>query len=115
MKFAEILIEGYGQRIESDLKDLLAAAKSRGLDSVPTELLVSQLASMGHNINSNSIMTMLNGNPFIQSASPESINLKLADGAGVSGDATAKQDNQEKVSQMAQQTADSSIKQDGIV
>lgn len=115
MKLVEILIEGYSQQIESDLQDLLAAAKSRGMDNVPTELLVGQLVSMGHNVNNNSIMTMLNGNPFVQSASPDAVNLKPDDGAGVSGDAEAEQDNEERVSQMAQQAADSSIKQDDIV
>jgi len=114
MKFKEILIEGYSQEIESDLQDLLAASKSRGMQNIPTALLVDQLVSMGHNVNNNSIMVLLGGNPFVQTASPEQVNLKPDDGAGVSGDAEAEQDSEERVSQMAQQTADSSIQQDDI-
>lgn len=114
MKFKEILIEGYSQEIESDLQDLLAASKSRGLTDVPTDVLVSQLVAMGHNVNNNSIMMLLNGNPFVQTATPDQVNLKPDDGAGVTGDAEAEQDSEERVSQMAQQTADSDIKQDDI-
>jgi hypothetical protein len=105
MRFVEILIEGYSDKLESDLQDLLAAAKARGVSEVSTTMLVSQLVDLGHNVNNVSIMSALNGNPFVQTASPEQVNLKPSDRGAVSGDAEARQDNEERVSQMAQNAA----------
>ena len=112
MKFAELIVEGYGEQLEIDLQDLLAAAKGRGVSEVPTEQLVLQLQGMGHNVNINSIMTILNGNPFVQTATPVQVNLTRDDEAGVPGDADAEAQNKERVSQLAQKTADSAIGQD---
>jgi hypothetical protein len=106
MRAIEILVEGYGEQLEVDLQDLLAAAKGRGMSDVPTELLVTQLQAMGHNVNNNSIMSILNGNPFVQTASPEQVNLKPDDVAAQSGDREAEEDNKERVSQMAQNAVD---------
>jgi hypothetical protein len=106
MKAIEILVEGYSEQLEVDLQDLLAAAKGRGLSSVPTNMLVQQLQSMGHNINNSSIMSVLNGNPFVQTATPEQVNLTPDDEAAQSGTPASEEDNQARVSQMAQNAVD---------
>lgn len=109
MRIIELLVEGYSDQLVSDLTDLLATAKGKGLRTLNTPELVSQLKSLGHNVNINSIMTILSGNPFIQTATPTQLVLKTDDGAGVSGDADAASANKERVSQLAQQTAKSDI------
>jgi hypothetical protein len=106
MKIVELLVEGYSEQLEVDLNDLLAAAKGRDAEFVSTDQLVSSLVSMGHNVNSNSIMTVLKGNSFVQSATPDQVQLKRDDEAGVSGDEDSREDNEMRVSQMAQQAVD---------
>lgn len=103
------LLEGYYEQLNSDLTDLLAAAKSRNIDEVPIDQLVSQLLQMGHNVNNHSIMTILNGNPYVQTATPDAVQLKSEDTAAVSGDADAEEDNEDKVSQMALDTANKDL------
>ena len=106
MRIHELLIEGYSEQIMADLQTLLAAAKGNGVTEVSTKQIVQQLIGMGHNVNQNSIMTILTGNPFVQSATPEQIQLKVDDEAGVSGDADAAEDNEARVAQMADQGQD---------
>lgn len=104
MRFVELL-EGYYESLDRDLTDLLAAARARGLETVPIEQVVGQLAAMGHSVDSQSIMGLLNGNPFVQTATPDAIQLKASDEAAVSGDADAEEANADRVSQMAQDAA----------
>lgn len=99
------LLEGYYEELNNDLTDLLAVAKSRGMEDIPLDQLVGQLLQMGHNINQHSIMAILNGNPYVQTATPDAVQLKPEDMAAVSGDAEAEEDNEEKISQMAHDTA----------
>ena len=103
------LLESYSEDLNNDLTDLLAVAKSRNLDEVPVQDIVDRLLAMGHNVNSQSIMTLLNGNPFVQTATPLAIQLKPEDGAAVSGDEEAAENNAEKVSQMAANQAHSDL------
>jgi len=112
MKFVELIVEGYGEQLEIDLQDLLAAAKGRNISEIPTGQLVMQLQGMGHNVNGNSIMTILNGNPYVQTATPELVNLTSDDEAAISGAPDAAEQNRERVAQLAQNTADSSIGND---
>lgn len=103
------LLEGYSEDLVNDLTDLLAVAKSRNMDEVPVQDLVDRLLAMGHNVNQQSIMTILNGNPYVQTATPQAVQLTPDDGAAVSGDAESAENNQEKVSQMAADQADSDL------
>lgn len=103
------LLEGYSEDLVNDLTDLLAVAKSRNMDEVPVQDLVDRLLAMGHNVNRQSIMTILNGNPYVQTATPQAVQLTPDDGAAVSGDAESAENNQEKVSQMAADQADSDL------
>ena len=103
MRAYEILCEdNYVDEIDSALTDLLSSAKAQGVDKISTLKLVQALADMGYNVNIDSIMDVLSGNPFVQSATKDVVDLKGQDDAGVSGDQAAADQNKEAVSQMAQ-------------
>src|SRR6056297_3176390 len=60
MRAIEILSEGEHSTVESDLTDLLIAAKANKLEEVDMEELVDQLNSMGHAVTSDSIVDTMN-------------------------------------------------------
>lgn len=100
----------YVNEIQTALTDLLAASKANDMAEISTELIVQQLNNMGYNVDINSIMDIVGGNPFVQVATKDAITLKGTDDAGVSGDATAAATNQEKVKDMAQKAAAKDMK-----
>lgn len=96
-------MENYTQELEMCLNDLLASAKGRGLDQISTDFLVKQMSDMGYEVNQNSILTLLQNNPFVVSATPDIVDLEQQDAAGVMGDEGTEVDSEDKVDQMAQQ------------
>lgn len=103
MKIKELLIENYTAELETTLNDILAAAKGQGLDNISTDVLVQQMQSMGYEVSVNSIMALLQDNPFVVSATPDSVDLEPVDGAGVMGDEDTSANSEDRVDQMAQQ------------
>lgn len=106
---ARELIEDYNQSLESDLNNLLIAAKGNGLQQVSTNDIVDQLYGMGYSVNVNSILPLLSNNPTVMNATPEMINMTAPEG-GAQGDDTTDQDNTEKVKDLASQSAEKGIK-----
>lgn len=59
MRAWELLTEGEKPDVESDLEDLLIAAKASGLADIEVEDLVDQLNDMGHSVTADSLVTMI--------------------------------------------------------
>lgn len=97
MRAKEILYEDYTQRLESDLNNLLISAKGNGAAEVDTQTLADQLQGMGYSIDVNSLIPMLQNNPAITNATPQSITLTSGDGSP----AGQTQDSASRVSDMA--------------
>src|SRR5215471_20739785 len=98
MRLREILVEDYNSQLQSDLDNLLVGAKASGVDNINPEVVVRQMQKMGYSIDVDSLLTLLQDNPAIENASPESIHL-TQDEAGVSGSA---EETHSKVNTMAQ-------------
>ena len=98
MRAKEILYEDYSQRLDSDLNNLLIGAKGNGAQNINTQDIANQLQGMGYSVDVNSLMAMLQNNPIVTSATPESITLTGPEGAEHAGQT---QDNAARVSDMA--------------
>lgn len=98
MRANEFLFENYNQQLESDLTNLLVAAKANGARNVKTQAIVQQLQGMGYSVDTNSIITLLQGNPVVTNATPQSIILTAPEGAE---GGNAGQDSAARVSDMA--------------
>jgi hypothetical protein len=94
---AKELYEDYNQRLDSDLNNLLIGAKGNGVTSIETNQLASQLQSMGYSVDANSLMSVLQDNPNIMNATPESITLTGPENANAGQTA----DSASRVSDMA--------------
>ena len=99
MRAKEVIYEDYTQRLESDLNNLLIGAKGSGARDIVTQDLVSQLQGMGYAVDTNSMITLLQNNPIITNATPDSITLVGTEGSGPAGQA---QDSASHVKDMAQ-------------
>ena len=98
MRAKEILYEDYNQRLDSDLNNLLIGAKGNGAQDINTQDLANQLQAMGYSVDPASLMGLLQNNPSVTSATPDSITLAGPEGAP---DAGQTQDNAARVSDMA--------------
>jgi hypothetical protein len=96
----ELLQEDYNQNLESDLTNLLVAAKGNGAQQVETQSIVDQLYGMGYAIDVNSILPLLGNNPAVMNATPEMITMTSPEG-GAAGQGSADQDSASMVSDMA--------------
>lgn len=116
MRAREILFEGETSTLESDIEDLLVAAKANKLDQLDTEDLVSQLNSMGHSVTPDSLLDLLNNrdDEFVKNATLNTINLKLHSGGegGEGGDEDSWDDETpaEHTSRLANKSAMKRIK-----
>ena len=81
MRAKEILYEDYNQRLDSDLNTLLIGAKGNGAQDINTQDLANQLQNMGYAVDANSLMSLLQNNPIVTNATPDSITLTGAEGA----------------------------------
>ena len=103
MRLKEFLSEDYNQELQSDLNNVLIAAKGSGATKIQTADLVNQLSGMGYSVNVNSILPLLTGNPSVTNATADEVNISGSDSApaqGAGGGGT--QDNASKVSALAQ-------------
>lgn len=100
MRAREILQEDYNQSLESDLSNLLIAAKGNGAQQVETQDIVNQLYGMGYAVDVNSIISLLSENPVVMNATPEMITMTAPEGVSNAG-GSAGQDSASKVSDMA--------------
>ena len=103
MRAREILQEDYNQSLQSDLNNLLVAAKGNGLQQIKTQDIVDQLYGMGYSVDVNSIMSLLSNNPTIMNATPEMIAMTAPEGATGDAGGTGDQDSASRVRDMAAQ------------
>jgi len=101
MRAREILQEDYNQSLQSDLNNLLVAAKANGVQQLKTQDIVDQLYGMGYSVDINSIMSLLSNNPTIMNATPEMITMTSPEGASGAAAGTSDQDSASRVSDMA--------------
>ena len=107
MRLKELLIiESIVSKEESDLTDILALAKAHGITSIPTKTLVNTMVGMGHNVNNNSILSLLKNNPYVENATVDTVTLKTDDLSAVSNG----NDGESSITKLAQQTAEKDIK-----
>lgn len=93
----------YSEDLMSDLNDMLAAAKGEGITKIATPKLVQRLVSMGYSVNDQSILELLNGNPFVASADETQTTLGSPEDAAQADGVTAPPPSAEqKVDSMAQ-------------
>lgn len=98
MRAREILDEDYNQSLESDLNNLLIGVKGNGATEIPTQKLVDRLQASGYSVSVDSLMLLLQNNPIVTNATPQSIQLAPPEASGQAGQT---QDNAAKVSDMA--------------
>ena len=98
MRAKEFLYEDYNQRLEMDLNNLLIGAKGNGAQDINTRDLANQLQGMGYAVDPNSLMALLQNNPSVMNATPDSITLASPEGA----QAGQEQDSASHVKDMAQ-------------
>ena len=98
---ARELFEDYNQSLQSDLNNLLVAAKANGVQQLKTQDIVDQLYGMGYSVDINSIMSLLSNNPTIMNATPEMITMTSPEGASDAAAGTSDQDSASRVSDMA--------------
>ncbi len=98
MRIKELLHEDYNQRLESDLNNLLIGAKGNGATTINTQNLANELQGMGYSVDVNSLMAMLQNNPAVMNATPESITMTGPENAAPTGQT---QDSAARVSDMA--------------
>lgn len=96
---ARELFEDYNQSLQSDLSNLLVAAKGNGAEQVQTQAIVKQLYGMGYSVDVNSILPLLSNDPLVSAATPEMITMTPAEGQEGEGQG---QDSASQVSDMAQ-------------
>lgn len=109
---ARELLEDYHENLKSDLDNLLIAAKGNGLEQVQTQTVADELYAMGYSVDVNSLLPLLNNNPIIMNATPQMINMTPPEGLS-SGEDTADQDVDDKTSDMAMDTAQKGIEDNG--
>jgi hypothetical protein len=97
---ARELLEDYNQSLQSDVNNLLIAAKGNGVQQVKTKDIVDQLYGMGYSVDVNSIMSLLNNNPSVMNATPEMINMTAPEGASAGADGNG-EDSADHVNDMA--------------
>lgn len=100
MRLKEILEEDYNQNLESDLNNLLIAAKGAGKQEIKTQDLVDRLVAMGYTVNVNSLMPLLSANPTVLNATPSMIGLSGPEGTSA-GPRSSGQDSAAKVADLA--------------
>jgi hypothetical protein len=105
MRARELIQEDYNENLESDLSNLLIAAKASGAANIDTQAVVDQLYGMGYAVNANSIMLLLSRNPVVLNATPQSITLTQPEGTSQSG-GDPSDDAGAKVSDMAAKAVD---------
>jgi len=78
MRAREILTEGEQPEIQTDLEDLLIAAKANDLEDIDVEELVDQLNNMGHAVTADSLVDTMNNLEldFIDNVTLNTITLK---------------------------------------
>jgi len=78
MRARELLKEDENLEFESDLEDLIVAAKANGLTEVDTEDLVDQLVDMGHSVTADSLVNALDvdENEFVKNVTLNTITFK---------------------------------------
>jgi hypothetical protein len=78
MRAWELLTEGEKPAVESDLEDLLVAAKANGLGDIEVEDLVSQLNDMGHSVTADSLVNMVDNldNEIVSTVTLNTIQLR---------------------------------------
>ena len=71
------LLESAKSDFESDLEDLLVAAKANGLQEIEVDDLVDQLSAMGHSVTPDSLVSSLESqeNNFVKNATLNTITL----------------------------------------
>jgi len=104
------LLESYTGELQIDLKDLLISAKARGIDDIETDLIVQQLTNMGYSVSAESLLSMLEKEPMVNSADTSKIS--LTDVSPVV--AGSKNDSEQKVIDLAQKAAKKGIKNVGL-
>ena len=105
MRAREILQEDYNQSLESDLNNILVAAKGTGATKVSTQNVVKQLYAMGYSIDINSIMPLLSKNKTVLNATPEMIKMTEPEGVSTGGAGVQGQDSADRVADLAQKAA----------
>ena len=80
MRSWELLVEDSESSFDSDLEDLLIAAKANGITEVDVDSLVDQLNSMGYAVSADSLVNALEGHEhaheFIKTITIDKILLK---------------------------------------
>jgi hypothetical protein len=101
MRAREILGEDYNASLQSDLNNLLVAAKANGSTSINTVDLVNQLYSSGYSVSIQSVIPMLTSNPMVMNVTPDTVELASPSVAGAD-QSQQTQDSAAQVTDMAQ-------------
>ena len=114
MRAREILDEDYSQNLQSDINNLLIAAKGFKAQNIPTQQLVDILASSGYSVTADSVLGLLQNNPIISSATSDEITLAQSDAMPGDNQGEEPVDSAAKVKDMARQTGGGADKVKGM-
>ena len=107
MKLIEILTENYANELETAVNDLIITAKGTGIESIPTNKIISQLNNMGFTVSKNTILDLLNKVKGIDSATLDTVDL-VKDMEMSTGHDDEK--NKDTVDRLAKKTAKKDLK-----
>ena len=108
MRIRELLKEDYQSQLVSDVTNILVGAKGHGISNIPTQALVQQLQKMGYSVDVVSLVEVLQDNPAVQNATPESIVLSGTEQPD--GEDKSAEDSAAHVGNLAQSATQKSMK-----
>lgn len=111
MKLSEIIVEeesfdtDYTDGMENDLYDLLVAAKANNLSTIDTEKFLTQMKSMGYELEVSTLLTQLQDHPMVHDANETEITIddKVTSVDGEKHDAEKNRDIVRNLAQKATQ------------
>ena len=121
MKLSDIIVEmepevdsidtDYTDSMQTDLYDLLVAAKANGITTIDTNKFRMQMQSMGYELEESALLSLLQDHPMVQDANNTEITLTggLPDVDGADGE-DAKLKNRDIVRSLAQKAVSRDIK-----
>jgi len=110
MKFSELVErdESYSESLRDDAINLLIAAHAQGVRTIEPQQLIKSLKSLGHTLDIQTLIDLLQGHPLLQKITPQEIVVSTGDEYYV--DADKKKEDQSKIKKMAKKQIDKEIK-----
>ena len=85
MRFRELIVEDYTDALRSEIINLLAAVSAEGVTEVDTENLLADLQAQGYNVDTSSLLQLMDQIDLVQTASADTIQIATGEGDAMVG------------------------------